>query len=1014
MSAVAKLNASAVFILSYLITLSLVIGIGVLATILLNRISASVDDLTNNLAVDIGLSKDIVSQTLLVRLYANKYVRTQSQVDEDHFNEEFARLEEILLQADLQITNPERVEMLDRIKLAVEEYGDTFGEVVRLIRKRQRIHSEVLDVQGLMIENKLTALRVHTISLNNPAVFLAYTNAQSAFQVMNSNAIRYLEGGDERYTVQLETGYQQAQAAFSSLETNLQDPAQRKNVISAQAAADAYYDGLQTIRADYVRLMDLFETKLDVLEPEISNTTAEMAASVEREFERQNEISQALISQTRLVMVATTIIALLAGSGIGVVLSRRITERGQAEWTLRRERDLAEALEEATTALIATLDFDQVLDRILEQVNRIVPSDVADIMLIKGDQAQVVRWRGYDRFGIKEHTTTLSFHIPDVPNIQQLIESREPMIIPDVTTYPGWVLISGLEWQRAFASAPIIVREEVIGILNVGSAIPGFFTQTHANALRAFADHAAAAIENARLYEAAQQELTERKRAEQELKQHRDHLEDLVGERTAELTTVNEQFRQEITERKRAQEDAQRRAAQAALAYEVGRRVSGELALDELLSTIVTAVYYAFDYDHVGLLLLDEQAKCLTLEAIAGKHAAIFPEKFQLAIGEGMIGYAAESGKIQISGDVSQEPHYTQKIVDTKSELAVPIKSGQKVIGVLDLQSSKFDAFDGNDAVLMETLANQITIAIKNARLHEETLRLAAFADGIVQTTTDGIVVENAEGYFTFINPATAAMLGYTPDELIGQHWTVIIPPDQQPIVQAADERRTHGETDRYEIKLVRKNGTRFPVLVGGAPRFEEGQFVGTLATFTDITERKQAEDALRKLATEDPLLGCFNRRHFFSLAENELARAVRYQHQLSVIMIDIDYFKQVNDAHGHSVGDEVLIAIAGGFEELLRTTDIFARYGGEEFIILLLEANTNQAQQTAERLRKKAAEPIRIGKLEIFVSISLGVACKSSEDDITIDGLLDRADQALYAAKRAGRNRVMVWPVVK
>ncbi|GAG43871.1 unnamed protein product, partial [marine sediment metagenome] len=182
-------------------------------------------------------------------------------------------------------------------------------------------------------------------------------------------------------------------------------------------------------------------------------------------------------------------------------ISRNITGRKRAEEALRRECDLAEALEEATAALTATLDFDRVLDGILEQVSRVVPNDATNIMLIEGDQVHIVRWRGYERFGEKEFVSTVVFRIPDVPGLQQMMESGEPMVIPDTATYPDWVRVPVTEWLRSYAAAPVIVRGEVIGFLNVDSATPGFFTQAHVETLRAFADHAAAAIENARLYE---------------------------------------------------------------------------------------------------------------------------------------------------------------------------------------------------------------------------------------------------------------------------------------------------------------------------------------------------------------------------------------------------------------------------------------------------------------------------------------------------------------------------------
>jgi PAS domain S-box-containing protein len=177
----------------------------------------------------------------------------------------------------------------------------------------------------------------------------------------------------------------------------------------------------------------------------------------------------------------------------------------------------------------------------------------------------------------------------------------------------------------------------------------------------------------------------------------------------------------DITKRNQAEMDAQRRAAQAALIFRVGQRISSELELDALLAEIVTAVHEAFDYYNVLLMLLDQDAGKLVIQAIAGGYSDDLPPDLALPLGEGMMGYAAQTGEVQLSGNVTQNPHYIRAGLEkTTSELAVPIKSGPDIIGVLDLQSDRYDAFDETDISLMETLSAQIAVAIENARLFEE------------------------------------------------------------------------------------------------------------------------------------------------------------------------------------------------------------------------------------------------------------------------------------------------------
>ena len=150
--------------------------------------------------------------------------------------------------------------------------------------------------------------------------------------------------------------------------------------------------------------------------------------------------------------------------------------------------------------LVSTLDTHIVLDRILEQVSRVTPNDAADIMLIKDDRAHFAGWRGYERFGITD-LTSVSFLVAGTCNLQHMVETGEPMVIPDVHADPHWIHVPGTERLRSYAGAPIRVRGETIGFLAVHSVTPGRFEWTDTERLRAFADQAAIALQNAQLFE---------------------------------------------------------------------------------------------------------------------------------------------------------------------------------------------------------------------------------------------------------------------------------------------------------------------------------------------------------------------------------------------------------------------------------------------------------------------------------------------------------------------------------
>ncbi|MDQ3927896.1 MAG: GGDEF domain-containing protein, partial [Chloroflexota bacterium] len=216
------------------------------------------------------------------------------------------------------------------------------------------------------------------------------------------------------------------------------------------------------------------------------------------------------------------------------------------------------------------------------------------------------------------------------------------------------------------------------------------------------------------------------------------------------------------------------------------------------------------------------------------------------------------------------------------------------------------------------------------------------------------------------------------------------------------------------EVSFINKSGV-MRITLFSAQQAEIGGELFLVTLATDITERKRAEETLRHLATRDELTGLYNRREMGFVLQAELARARRYNHFLSLMIIDLDRFKMVNDTYGHQVGDEVLSEIATLVQQNIRAGDSAARYGGEELAVILPETTASGAFKVAERIRQAvAAQPFARPRggtrtLPVRMTISTGIGCFPSDGD-NQDALIVAADRALYKAKEDGRNRTAMY----
>ncbi|WP_229632091.1 putative bifunctional diguanylate cyclase/phosphodiesterase [Pseudoduganella violaceinigra] len=277
----------------------------------------------------------------------------------------------------------------------------------------------------------------------------------------------------------------------------------------------------------------------------------------------------------------------------------------------------------------------------------------------------------------------------------------------------------------------------------------------------------------------------------------------------------------------------------------------------------------------------------------------------------------------------------------------------------------------------------------------------------IVHSAEEGIWEIDAAARTSFVNPKMAAMLGYTIEAMLEQPLVAFMDDEGRSLLERNIARRQQGMAERHEFKFLRKDGSEMWATLATNPIFDaDGSYLGALALVSDITERKLSSELIWHQANYDALTALPNRNMFQDRLAQEMKKARRDGLFLALLFIDLDQFKEINDRLGHEMGDALLVEAARRIAACVRASDTLARLGGDEFVVILpgLDQVSN-AERVAQQIIAALNRPFLLGESSGSVSASIGIALHPSDANDP-EQLLRNADQAMYAAKNAGRNR--------
>jgi diguanylate cyclase (GGDEF)-like protein len=655
-------------------------------------------------------------------------------------------------------------------------------------------------------------------------------------------------------------------------------------------------------------------------------------------------------------------------------------------------------IQEIGRAVASTLDLGTLYDTIYEEIGRLMDTRIFFVALHRPttDTIEVPYMR--EQRKLLPHQ-----ELPFGGSVTSLvIERGTPVLFNTLAEYQHFGRANGLQdvtigedIPEAMIFVPLHTGNDTIGALSVQSCRPHAYTHDDLQTLSVIATQAAVAIENANLFLQSQNNV---------------------------------------------------RRTQALLG--VARVINSSLDLHTVLDSILKGMLEVMPYYLAAVLMPNSDCQALEVAGVIGPLAEDRRRAIKIPFGSGVTGHVFQTGEPLNVPDVAQYANYfPHGVEEIRSEMAVPLKRGDTVIGVLDVEREEVNGFPPEEMDLLMLFASQAAIAIENARLFSEQQKRVfelQTIQSIVQKTTP---LHDIPAVAAVIDTELRRLIDYRACRVFLLNDEGMVVPIHFPGSRVHDIRLQPGQgisgwiVEQGKPVLIR-NTLEDPRAVQiedtpvraesiiGAPLVYQGSVRGAI-TLTRMGANQFDENALRLLeiisaqaaiafdrarlyeelrteAITDPLTKLFNRRHLVERFREERSRAIRNRHNLAAIMLDVDGFKRVNDTHGHDAGDIVLEELARVVRGAVRLEDVAARYGGEEFCILFPGAPLPEAEAVAERLRLAIQAhrlPPESGVSRITVSVGVGLL---SRLDVSTE-IFTRADRAMYQVKRRGGNCVCV-----